>query len=53
MMKWWKKLFFHLLDLAVVNAHILHTKTNKNKIPLEMLYEKIAEGLITNASTEV
>jgi hypothetical protein len=29
--KWWKKFFFHLFDLVVVNAHILHNKTNKKK----------------------
>jgi hypothetical protein len=27
--KRWKKLFVHLSDLAVVNAHTLHTKTNQ------------------------
>jgi hypothetical protein len=51
--KWWKKLFFHLFDLAVVNAHILHTKTNKKKIKLEIFYEKVAEGLLASASTEI
>ena len=51
--KWWKKLFFHLFDLAVVNAHILHTKTNKKKITLEIFYEKVAEGLHTSAGTEI
>jgi hypothetical protein len=30
--KWWKKLFFHLFNLAVVNAHILHNKTSKKKM---------------------
>jgi len=29
--KWWKKLFFHLLYLAVVNAHILYKKSSKKK----------------------
>jgi hypothetical protein len=31
MIKRWKKLFFHMFDLAVVSAHILHTKTSKKK----------------------
>ena len=29
--KCWKKLFFHLFDLVVVNAHILHNKTSKKE----------------------
>jgi hypothetical protein len=29
--KWWKKLFFRLFDLVVVNARILHNKTSKKK----------------------
>jgi hypothetical protein len=51
--KWRKKLFFHLFDLAVVNAHILHTKTNKKNITLEIFYEQVAEGLLASASTEI
>jgi hypothetical protein len=50
--KWWKKLFFHLFDLAIVNAHILHTKTSKKKLSLEILYEKVAEGLLASAGRE-
>jgi hypothetical protein len=39
--KWWKKLSFHLFDLATVSAHSLHTKTNKKKLPLEIFYENL------------
>jgi len=51
--KWWKKLFFHLFDLAIVNAHIFHNKTSKKKMSLEVFYEKIAEGLLDSAGTEI
>jgi hypothetical protein len=44
--KWWKKLFFHLFDLAIVNAHILHTKTNKKKLLLEIFYEKLLKDCL-------
>jgi hypothetical protein len=30
--KWWKKVFFHLFDLALVNAHILHRKKMHKEI---------------------
>jgi hypothetical protein len=50
--KCWKKLFFHLFDLVVVNAHILHNKTSK-KMSLEIFYEKVAEGLFTSAGTDI
>jgi hypothetical protein len=36
--KWWKKLFFHLFDLAAVNAHILHNRSSKEKMSLEIFY---------------
>jgi len=51
--KCWKKLFFHQLDFAVVNAHILHNKTSKKNMLLEIFYERVAEGLLTSAGTEI
>jgi hypothetical protein len=51
--KWWKKLFFHLLNLAVVNAHILHSKSSKRKMSLQMFYDKVTEGLIASARTDI
>ena len=51
--KLWEKLFFHLFDLIVVNAHILHNKTSKKKMSLENFYEKFAEGLFANGGTEI
>jgi hypothetical protein len=36
--KLWKKLFFHLLDLVVVNAHILHNKSSKKNRSLKIFY---------------
>jgi len=33
---WWKKLIFHLVDLVVFNAQILHNKTCKKKMSLEV-----------------
>jgi hypothetical protein len=50
--KWWKKLFFHLFDLVMVNALILHNKSSKKKMSLEIFYEKVTEGLLTSAGTE-
>jgi hypothetical protein len=42
----WRKLFFHLLDLVVVNAQILHKKSSKKNTLLEIFYEKFAKGRI-------
>jgi len=51
--KWWKKLSFHLFDMVVVNAHILHNKTSKKKMSLEIFCKKVAEGLLDNAGMEI
>lgn len=33
-LKWWVKLFFHLINLAVTNAYLLYRKHNTNPRPL-------------------
>jgi hypothetical protein len=48
-----KKLSFHLSDLVVVSAHILHNKTSKKKMSLEIFHEKFAERLLASAGTEI
>ena len=30
--KWWKRVFFHLLNTAIVNAHILYNECTDSKI---------------------
>jgi hypothetical protein len=50
MIKWWKKLFFHVFDVA---AHILHAKTKEQKILFGIFYERVAKGLLASASTEI
>jgi hypothetical protein len=50
---WWKKLFFYLLNLAVVNAHILNNKSSKEKMSPEIFYEKVAKGLLASAHREI
>jgi hypothetical protein len=44
--KLWRKLFFHLFDLVVVNAQILRNKPSKKNTLLEIFYEKVAKGRI-------
>jgi hypothetical protein len=52
--KWWKKLNFHLFDRVVVNAHISHNKTSKKKKKLlDIFHEKVTEGLLASAGTEI
>jgi hypothetical protein len=41
-----RKLFFHLLDLVVVSAEILHNKSSNKNTSLEIFFEKFAEGRI-------
>jgi hypothetical protein len=40
--KLWRKLFFHLLDLVVANAQMLHNRSSKKNTSLEIFYEKVA-----------
>jgi hypothetical protein len=51
--KWWKKLFLHLFDLAAVNAYIVHIKSSKEKMSLEIFYKKVTVGLFASADMEI
>jgi hypothetical protein len=42
LVKWWKKLFFHLFSLTLVKAHILHRKKCTKKYRLHKFIEKVA-----------
>jgi hypothetical protein len=39
--------------MVVVSAHILHDKTSKKKMLLEIFHEKVAKGLLDSASMEI
>ena len=45
--KWWKKLFLHLFDLAIVNACILY-----NRIRLQQFMEEVPASLVTSAGLQ-
>jgi hypothetical protein len=46
-------LFFHLCNLALVNAHILCQKGIRQKTRLYKFLEKMAEGPVSNVGMEV
>ena len=44
--KWWKRVCFHLLDLSIVNAHILYNATADNKVTQLEFRIAVAKGLL-------
>ena len=48
--KWWKKLFIHLLNMLLLNAHILNSKYGCKKLDHQGYMEYIANYLITERS---
>ena len=49
-MKWWKKLFIHLLNMLLLNAHILNCKYGCKKLDHQGYMEYMANYLITEGS---
>ena len=49
--KWWGKLFFHIMNMILLNAYILNTKFGNTKLSHEEYMDYIAKYLI-NASME-
>ena len=48
--KWWKKLFMHLLNMLLLNVHILSPKYGCKKLDHQSYMEYIANYLITEGS---
>ena len=48
--KWWKKLFFHLLNMLLLNAHILNSKYGCKKLEHQGYMEYVANYWITEGS---
>ena len=48
--KWWKKLFIHLLNMLLLNAHVLNSKNGCKKLNPQAYMEYIANHLITEGS---
>ncbi|KAF2884447.1 hypothetical protein ILUMI_21727 [Ignelater luminosus] len=44
--KWWKKVYYTLLMVAVANAHILYNDLHRTKTPLLLFLIQVAEGLV-------
>ena len=51
--KWWKRVFYHLLDLSIVNANILHnelsgTRMNQLDFRVSTIISSLLEGHALN-----
>ena len=46
--KWWKRAFFHLLDVALVNSYIMYTESTQigRKLTYEQFRVEVAKGLL-------
>ena len=49
--KWWKRVFFHIADTAIVNAHILYNACAEVKLTQLEFRRTVAEGLLDGYDT--
>lgn len=51
--KWYKKVFFHLLDISLLNAHALHLTVTGKKISLEAFQLKVVDQILEKYHTPI
>ena len=53
--KWWKRVFFHLIDTTIVNAYILYSQSTQSSRKLTHVNFRIelAKGLLQQAGEEI
>jgi len=50
--RWYRKLFFHLMDITLVNAHIVYEKSGGEKCSLLQFRHKVIHGLLEKYAME-
>ena len=45
-LKWYNKLFFHMMNLSILNAHILFKKVQQRHLPLSRFRYEVIRGLL-------
>lgn len=48
-LKWWKKVFFHVLGLAVLNAYILYKSTDQHPVQQRVFRRELVAQMVTAA----
>ena len=49
--KWYRKLFFHTVDLCLLNAHALYLTTTGNRVPLSKFQLEVIRQLLAKFHT--
>ena len=49
--KWWKRVFYHLINLSLVNANILYNEAKGKKMPHKDFRVAVAMGLLEGFSS--
>lgn len=44
--KWWHRLFFHFIDMAVVNSFIIYKELKEGKLSLKNFRRRVVDGLL-------
>nr|XP_022906130.1 piggyBac transposable element-derived protein 4-like [Onthophagus taurus] len=50
--KWYKKLFFHVLDICLLNSHALFLTQNEKKVPLAVFHKNVIRQLLERDSLQ-
>ena len=48
-MKWWKKVFFHLFSLTILNAYILYKERTQSHVLHRTFHRELVKELITSS----
>lgn len=50
--KWWHRLFFHFIDTAIVNSHVIYKQTTETNITMKDFRRKISRSLVSKTLVE-